>query len=712
MKEPLRKLKHFFKGEVGTGLGIIIIAAVLVELISIVQYNRIRKVVDHDLDVRSKIVLGAVADNIGHTLELTEVTMRENLWEIRHSLSNPDSVFNAVEHLIDDNPHVLGGCLAFVPYYYPRIGRLYEPYVSKKNGGFNKEQLASVDHDYTLNPTFQQVLRSKTPTWSDPYFYGTDSLMSLTTYSYPIFDIKGKIAAVCGLDLDLTWLGDTLNFRQPYQSSFSLMLTREGALVAGPSQSKVPKEQVEQVVNIINGKQALPRGSDITIRQGSLKRAPYWMIVQVFNNSEVFAPMRKIRLQQMLLILAGLLILFFMIERYARNESKLRTVHSEQARINGELAVAKKIQMEMLPKTFPPFPERKDLDIFGNLVPAREVGGDLFDFFIRDEKLFFCIGDVSGKGVPSAMVMSVIHSLFRMISETEDSPGRIISALNGQLCRDNDTNMFVTFFLGVLDLESGIVRFCNAGHDKPLLVKESVDELEAMPNLPLGVFEDTAFQEQSLSLSSGTTIFLYTDGLTEAKDTQRQQFTKARVKDALLHCIALPEMNSEKMTTSVGQEVHAFTQGAEQSDDLTMLAIHYIRKEHITLTNDIKEIERLGEFVKSLTEHLGIEHKTAYKLRLALEEIVTNVISYAYPEGQRGSLDIEAGSDGKDLMFTVSDSGKEFDPTAIAPADISLDAEERPLGGLGIFLARNIMDEISYKRSDNKNVLTLKKSLI
>ena len=441
------KIRQFFRGEFGAGLGIIIIAALLVEMISIVQYNKLSSLFYHDMDVRSRIVLGSMADNISHTLELTETTMRENEWEIRHYLPYPDSMFNAIVRLIDDNRHVVGGCIGFVPDYYRSKGRLFEPYVAKTgDNGYRMEQIAGEDHDYTQTPAFRKVLETGRQLWSDPYMYGADEPMSLTTYSYPISDETGKIVAVCGLDMDLSWLGDTLNARQPYPDSFAFMLNDEGDLVASPPLSRASAELVNQVADVVNGKCPPLDEKKITVRQTRMRRAPYWTLVQVYPTAEVFAPLQKLRREQILWILAGLLIMFFMIERFAHKERQLRAVNMEQARLGGELAVAKRIQMEMLPETFPPYPERKDLDIYGHLVPALEVGGDLFDFFIRDEKLFFCIGDVSGKGVPSAMLMSVMHSLFRMVSESEDSPSRIMQALNKQLCRDNDANMFVTFF--------------------------------------------------------------------------------------------------------------------------------------------------------------------------------------------------------------------------------------------------------------------------
>ena len=190
----------------------------------------------------------------------------------------------------------------------------------------------------------------------------------------------------------------------------------------------------------------------------------------------------------------------------------LRATTAQKASMESELKVAHDIQMSMLPKTFPPYPERNDLDIFGSLTPAKGVGGDLFDFYIRDEQLFFCIGDVSGKGIPASLYMAVTRSLFRNISQHVSKPEQIINALNQAQSEGNDTNMFVTLFVGVLDLKTGRLCYCNAGHDSPLLLGSKVTILPCECNLPIGVITDFTFEQQEITLKRPTTIFLFTDG--------------------------------------------------------------------------------------------------------------------------------------------------------------------------------------------------------
>ncbi len=251
----------------------------------------------------------------------------------------------------------------------------------------------------------------------------------------------------------------------------------------------------------------------------------------------------------------------------------LRNATAMKAAIENEMKVAHDIQMSMLPKTFPPYPERTDLDIFGSVTPAKGVGGDLFDFYIRDEQLFFCIGDVSGKGVPASLFMAVTRSLFRNISQHVSEPSQIVNALNNAQSEGNDTNMFVTLFVGVLDLKTGNLRYCNAGHDAPLLMGNDVALLPCDCNLPIGVMGDFTFGQQEITLERHSTIFLFTDGLNEAENIQHAQFGDERIEEIAKSLVADGQLEPVQVIKHMADAVHTFVGEAEQSDDLTMLAI-------------------------------------------------------------------------------------------------------------------------------------------
>lgn len=704
-------------------LAIIICAVLLVEAASLIQYRSTRRLLDVELEKRAEIDLTWEMQIILNTLRSAEMTMQEHLWDIRTHLDKPDSMFSVTRRLISANPYVIGGEIAFVHDYYPQMGTLFEPYAHKEGGVIVTEDISDDGHDYTLHPAFRNTVESGAAAWSDPYLYGEGSeAASLTTYSYPLQDSEGRTAAVCGLDIDLSWLSDTLNSRSQYPSSFGFLLTPSGELAGNPPGDR----DIEYIVGLAgapaagipartNDRVRLVRfrdpatGERARIYHTSMRENPYWQVATVSYDKEIYAPAYRMRLLNFLLDVLGLLILFFIVGRYAREARRLNQAELEQARIGSELRVAKDIQTQMLPESLP---MNDNLDIQGFLEPAREVGGDLYDYFIRDGRLFFCIGDVSGKGVPSAMLMAVAHSLFRLVSEHQDDPSVITQALNEASCKDNRSNMFVTFFTGVLDLASGQLRYCNAGHDRPILVGDTVEDLPVKANMPLGVFDDFVYEAQELILPSEATLFLYTDGLTEAKDVARKQFSKTRVKEVLERERA---EGAGALTKAMGTAVRAFTDGAEQSDDLTMLAIRYKRPEtdqdKITLENDLRQISMLSGFVKSMTARAGLPEKDAKGFRLAVEEAVVNVMSYAYPSGIKGDIEVGASSDGQALRVTVSDGGVPFDPTAAAPADTGRKAEDRPVGGLGIHLIRELADSMDYERKDGRNVLTITKKI-
>ncbi len=397
---------------------------------------------------------------------------------------------------------------------------------------------------------------------------------------------------------------------------------------------------------------------------------------------------------------------------------ELKLVNEQKGRIERELQIASNIQKAMLPKIFPPYPDRDDIDIYGQQTPAKAVGGDLYDFYIRDEKLFFCIGDVSGKGIPASLVMAVARSLFRTLSMHEPHPYRIISQINDRMSEDNPQEMFVTLFIGVLDLPTGRLRYCNAGHNPPVIISEMGDTkqktfLACDSNIPVGVMGGWKFTQQEVSITPGTTLFLYTDGLTEAENKEHHLFGDDRMIEALS-----VDAGSQGITEQMEKAVHEFTGDAEQSDDLTMLTICYTKpnqnvlfQKDITLKNDVDQIPLLNTYVDEVCEAVDFDMGTTMQMNLALEEAVVNVMNYAYPKGTPGDIHIMAAANDKRLKFIIEDSGMPFDPTIRNEVDTSLSAEERPIGGLGIHLITQLMDSINYERKDNLNVLTLRKKL-
>ena len=407
-----------------------------------------------------------------------------------------------------------------------------------------------------------------------------------------------------------------------------------------------------------------------------------------------------------------------MQQSLVRYMGELQDTTAQKASIERDLHIASGIQMGMLPKNFPTYPDRDDVQLFASLVPAKEVGGDLFDFYFHNEKLFFCIGDVSGKGVPASLVMAVTRSIFRTVSARETEPHRIMTTMNQAMAEMNQTNMFVTLFVGVLDLPTGHLLYSNAGHDAPLLIAEGVETLPCDSNIPVGVLPSWSYTRQEAQISTGTTIFLFTDGLTEAMNADKEQFRQERVDAVAAQALEQRSYEPRQLIAQMTQAVHQFVGDAEQSDDLTMMAIQYIKKQDdpdihktLVLSNDIQQVPRLNDFVQEVCADVHTPAPLAMQLQLAVEEAVVNVINYAYPPDTTGDVNIETIASDTQIQFIISDSGTPFDPTLQPDADTSLSAQQRPIGGLGIFLVRQIMDTVAYRHDGTHNILTLTKTL-
>lgn len=387
---------------------------------------------------------------------------------------------------------------------------------------------------------------------------------------------------------------------------------------------------------------------------------------------------------------------------------KLKATTAEKATMENELTIARGIQMGMVPKTYPAFPERQDIDVYGTMTPAKEVGGDLYDFLIRDNCLYFCIGDVSGKGIPAALVMAVTRNLFRTLANEEQNPERIMARINTSLCDDNETGWFVTMIIGVLNLQTGHLSYCNAGHVTPLLIGNEVSMLPLKPILAVGSLEFTAYTSMETTLQPGTTLFLYTDGLTEAMNAERRMFSEKRMLQVAEQQRQKHQLEPKQIITAMEDSVKTFVGGAEQSDDLTMLAILYRGETAAALKIEVSidEMPKVCDFVIKEASQAGMGSKGISELRLVVEEAVANVVNYS------GASDIMLGvtkQKGR-LSMTLSDNGIPFDPTKVPSPDLTVPGEERPIGGLGIHFMREMSDGLTYRREADKNILTIYKN--
>ncbi len=338
------------------------------------------------------------------------------------------------------------------------------------------------------------------------------------------------------------------------------------------------------------------------------------------------------------------------------------------------------------------------------------MGGDLYDYYVRDNKLLFCVGDVSGKGVPAALLMTISHSMFRTVSAREDHPEQIMETLNSSISDNNPDIMFITMFLGVMDLSTGTIRYCNAGHNPPIVIRNGQAELlSTEPSLLLGVEMNARYTANELTLSPGDTLFLYTDGLTEAENIRKELFGERR---ALEIAATSGTLTASEQMERMHQAVHTFVDGAEQSDDLTMLVIRFMGNDNtLCMSNDIEELNKLEPFLNGIFERENLDMSMLPQIDLALEEAVTNIIMYAYPEGEKGTAELTVEVADGQISATLIDSGTPFNPLQQQEANLDVSLEERKIGGLGIHLIKEIMDEVDYAYEEGRNLLRMKKRL-
>ena len=720
-------------------------------------------------------------EKINSILSSVETAVANNQLEIGENINAPDKMFDITEHILQNNPNIVGSAVAFRPNFYPKKGRQFAPYAYRQDSLILTKQLGTDSYDYHHMDWYEGPMKEGKGYWSNPYLDEGGGEIPMITYSIPLTDKKEQKCGVLTADIALDWLSDLIKEEdyEDFLDTYCFVVGRDGTFIVHPRKEMVLKGTVQEYCKNTDGAEddsiavkmlAGGQGTSSIKVDGVRHFVSYapiertgWAICIVVPIDNLFNIGYILGAVVAMIMLMGVFIMSVVcylnirsvtkpISRFAytadqiakgnflvilpqvkskdemlrlrnsfatmqrsliRQIEETKQVNEQKGRMESELQIARDIQMTMLPKTFPPFPDRSDIDVYAQLKPAKEVGGDLYDFYIRDEKLLFCIADVSGKGVPASLLMAMSRALFRTVSAHESNPARIVSSINGPMATENESDMFVTLFVGVLDLPTGRMRYCNAGHCAPLLIDSKgtrIGPLPVEPNIPVGILPDMKFKVQETTIDPNTTIFLYTDGLTEAENTRHVLFGEERVIKTLR---PLPPRT---LIEHVTQVTHQFVGEAEQSDDMTMLAILYSKqqadiklKRSITLPNNVEEIPQLASFTDEVCEALELEMSLTMSLNLALEEAVVNVMSYAYPAGTRGNVNIEAEADEEWLKFVISDNGKPFDPTAKEEVDTTLSAEERPIGGLGIHLVRKIMDSINYEYVDDKNVLTLKK---
>mgnify|MGYP002509487207 FL=1 len=392
-----------------------------------------------------------------------------------------------------------------------------------------------------------------------------------------------------------------------------------------------------------------------------------------------------------------------------------RYIAEAAARIDKELEYAKQIQLSALPTNFP---TGEDYSIYAQMIAAKEVGGDFYDFYkLGDTTVAFLAADVSGKGIPAAMFMMTAKTIIKDLAESGMAVNDIFTRANEKLCENNEADMFVTAWMGILDLQTGNMKYANAGHNPPLLkhADGSFEYLRSRAGFVLAGIEGFNYRINELQLKAGDRLFLYTDGVPEATNAESELYGEDRLLNFMNQNTVAP---ATELLPALKADIDAFVGEAPQFDDITMLMFDYKPQEggaRMTSKTFPAKTDALSEvlgFVEETLESYECSMKNQTAICVAIEEVFVNVASYAYGEGS-GDVTLDIGFDeaNRDVTFRLIDQGVPFDPLKKPDPDITLAMEERQVGGLGIFIVKKTMDTVHYAYEDGKNILTMIKKI-
>lgn len=382
---------------------------------------------------------------------------------------------------------------------------------------------------------------------------------------------------------------------------------------------------------------------------------------------------------------------------------------AEKGKLQAELNVASEIQLSALPQHFP---NDEKVDVYALTDPAKEVGGDFYNVFVFKNHMYCTVADVSGKGVPAALFMMKTNTLLCSMLKNSLEVDSALRYTNKELCIFNERGMFVTAIVGCLDIATGVWTSANAGHNPPLVRhKGGKFKYHKLPKgFVLGGFEDSQYKSESVQLSEGDTIFAYTDGVTEAMNEKGELYGEERLLNFLN---TLPEdFSSEQICLALKEELISFANGAEQSDDVTMFCMRYVNKAKkfsFSVPINKENVTIVQNFVNDFLKQQEVSPKIISQFDIVIDEICSNIFNYAYAD-KEGQVDIEIKYFNKKVTLIFVDKGEMFNPLEKEDPDINLKLEERKIGGLGIYIVKQLMDEVEYEyTSENENKLTVRK---
>lgn len=629
-------------------------------------------------------------------------------------------------------------------------------------------------YDYTSMQWFTIPVSQGKAQWSAPYFDEGAGDCLMTTYSIPCRDDLDSIMCVVTADVRLSSLDMALEKLRPYPHSVSFLTGNDGSLITGTDSTAIGGITIDSnlldkitaalgndgVANTrisIDGEDyllsALPLSDmdatvctltpydDVSESLATL-RTPIFLVITVgfvMLLTGIVSVMRRAGRPLSRLTRAAREIgdgnldltipatgkytdinklrdaMEYMQHRIRRFIAEAEQNAREKARIQSELDIAAGIQAAMLPMESVRVTACRhlspEIDIAATIIPAREVSGDMYDFVVSGDRLYFIIADVSGKGVPASLVMASVHSLFRYAVADNLSPDCILSKINRVMADGNDSCMFVTAIAGMYDMAAGNMTLANAGHNPPALCDSSgCRMLDLPPALPIGVMADVCYTGSTFTFGAGSTLLLYTDGLTETEDSTCTQYGTERLLAALSAACSHHGSTADGIVTAMLHSAGSFS-GQAPADDLTLICITDRRKEsmHLNLRYDIAEIARLQQSIARFGERHGLDDALVWKMTLIAEEAVTNIITHSQHSAEATEITFMARyCDDGIIAMELCDSGVEFNPLLHdTDAIASMSAEQRQPGGLGILMIKKLADTLVYKRVAGQNIMKI-----
>lgn len=560
---------------------------------------------------------------------LTEIETMNSFvsWQLADHISDPDYIPVINEKVMDYGSMVSGVTIAFVQNFYPEKGEYYAVRTVRDGAAVTG---SSVTDSYASADWYTGALAQSNGMWSEPYT--SSDAGSVTTYSAPLAGEDGRTYAVLSIDVSLQGITERLAREHFYEGSYSVILSSGGTILSHPdeslllrgiveySESKEDKKFKELAESMMSGESGI---GEVRSEKSAAIYGPVdngWSAALICPAEKIFGSTVRFQLLLLLIALCDILVLYIVTrviisrtllpitevtymaknvakgnfkavipkvegnnEMFHLNEalrnmlksindyiSQLRSTTAANERFESELAIASNIQQQMLRTDFI---NDEEVDLFATLKPAKEVGGDMYDFLRAGRTIYFAVGDVSGKGVPAALYMAISRSLFHYVSEMSLSTSNIVSCINSSFCSGNDSNMFITMFVGRLDLDTRELVFCNAGHNPIVIISPDgkAKYVQAKSNMAAGVFDMFPYEKESITVEKGSRLLIYTDGVTEAEDAAKNQFGEDRLIE-FANSMS-PDTPSEIFVEKLTEALKEFTKDNDQNDDITIMSV-------------------------------------------------------------------------------------------------------------------------------------------